>query len=104
MGTAVTRGTAAAGAAGASVMAAAGTRGTAAAGAAGAGMAGTTGYRSDGLRERIAREGRWRDVAYADEGDGERIDPRTLSIGLDDLLPAERTVAIDSGNFMGYPS
>ena len=72
-------------------------------------MAGTAGYRSDGLRERIAREGRWRDVPYvddraADEGDGERIDPRTLSIGLDDLLPAERTVAIDSGNFMGYPS
>jgi acetolactate synthase-1/2/3 large subunit len=96
-------------AAGAGVMGAAGTRGTAAAGAARAGMAGTTGYRSDGLRERIAREGRWRDVPYvddgaADEADGERIDPRTLSIGLDDLLPAERTVAIDSGNFMGYPS
>ncbi len=72
--------------------------------AAGAGVAGAAGYRSDGLRQRIAREGRWRDVAYADEGDGERIDPRTLSIGLDDLLPAERTVAIDSGNFMGYPS
>jgi acetolactate synthase-1/2/3 large subunit len=100
MGAAGTRGTAAAGA---GVTGAAGTRGTAA-GAARAGMAGTTGYRSDGLRERIAREGRWRDVAYADEGDGERIDPRTLSIGLDDLLPAERTVAIDSGNFMGYPS
>ena len=43
-------------------------------------------------------------VAYKDEGDGERIDPRTLSIALDDLLPAERTVAVDSGNFMGYPS
>jgi thiamine pyrophosphate-dependent acetolactate synthase large subunit-like protein len=62
------------------------------------------GYRSDALRERIAREGRWRDVAFADESDGERIDPRTLSIALDDLLPAERTVAVDSGNFMGYPS
>jgi thiamine pyrophosphate-dependent acetolactate synthase large subunit-like protein len=44
------------------------------------------------------------DDGAADEGHGERIDPRTLSIGLDDLLPAERTVAIDSGNFMGYPS
>ncbi len=74
-----------------------------------AGAVSTAGYRSDGLRERIAREVRWRDVPYvddgaADKGDGERIDPRTLSIGLDDLLPAERTVAIDSGNFMGYPS
>src|SRR5206468_6255146 len=35
---------------------------------------------------------------------GPRIDPRTLSIALDDLLPAERTVAVDSGNFMGYPA
>ena len=33
-----------------------------------------------------------------------RIDPRTLSIALDDLLPAQRTVAVDSGNFMGYPA
>ena len=32
------------------------------------------------------------------------MDPRTLTIGLDDLLPAERVVCIDSGNFMGYPS
>ena len=62
------------------------------------------GYRSAALAGRIAREVRWRDVPYADEGDGERIDPRTLSRALDDLFPAERTVAIDSGNFMGYPS
>ncbi len=61
------------------------------------------------MRARIADQGRWRDVPYVDdsakdESDGERIDPRTLSIALDDLLPAERTVAVDSGNFMGYPS
>jgi acetolactate synthase I/II/III large subunit len=43
-------------------------------------------------------------VPYADESDARRIDPRTLTIALDDMLPAERTVAIDSGNFMGYPS
>jgi acetolactate synthase I/II/III large subunit len=65
---------------------------------------GAAGYRSDGLRERIQREVRWRDVPYDDESDGSLIDPRTLSIALDDLLPAERTVAVDSGNFMGYPS
>jgi len=65
---------------------------------------GTEGYRPAEVRERIADQVRWRDVAYKDEGDGERIDPRTLSIALDDLLPAERTVAVDSGNFMGYPS
>jgi thiamine pyrophosphate-dependent acetolactate synthase large subunit-like protein len=69
-----------------------------------AGTRGARGYRSAELRERIAREVRWRDVPFADESDGQRIDPRTLSRALDDLLPAERTVAVDSGNFMGYPS
>ncbi len=62
------------------------------------------GYRSAELRALIAAQGRWRDVPFRDESDGERIDPRTLSIALDDLLPAERTVGVDSGNFMGYPS
>jgi thiamine pyrophosphate-dependent acetolactate synthase large subunit-like protein len=69
-----------------------------------AGALGTAGYRSAQLRKRIARDVRWRDIAYADDGDGQHIDPRTLSIALDDMLPAERTVAVDSGNFMGYPS
>jgi thiamine pyrophosphate-dependent acetolactate synthase large subunit-like protein len=63
-----------------------------------------SGYRSPELAERLARERRWRDHPYRDDSDGSRIDPRTLSIALDDLLPAERTVAVDSGNFMGYPA
>jgi acetolactate synthase I/II/III large subunit len=63
-----------------------------------------TGYRSGALRGRLAAGIRWRDVPYDDESDGQRIDPRTLTIALDDMLPAERIVAIDSGNFMGYPS
>ena len=62
------------------------------------------GYRSEPVAERIEREIRWRDVPYDDEGDGAHIDPRTFSIALDDLLPAERIVSVDSGNFMGYPS
>ncbi len=62
------------------------------------------GYRSEELRKRIGAENRWRDVPFTDESDGRRIDPRTLTIALDDLLPAERIVAVDSGNFMGYPS
>ncbi len=62
------------------------------------------GYRSARLGERIAREVRWRDVPFRDESDGGRVDPRALSIALDDMLPAERVVAVDSGNFMGYPS
>ena len=64
----------------------------------------TGGYRSAAVGERIACEVRWRDVPFTDESDGQRIDPRALSIALDDLLPAERVVAVDSGNFMGYPS
>src|SRR5262249_46805962 len=62
------------------------------------------GYRSDDVRHRIAAQVRWRDVSYQDESGHGKIDPRTLTIALDDLLPAERTVAVDSGNFMGYPS
>ena len=69
-----------------------------------AGQPGAAGYRSAGLRDRIARQVRWRDVPYDDESGDGRIDPRTLTIGLDDMLPAERIVAVDSGNFMGYPS
>jgi acetolactate synthase I/II/III large subunit len=62
------------------------------------------GYRTDQVRGRIAREVRWRDVPYSDEGGDGLIDPRTLSIALDDMLPVQRTVSVDSGNFMGYPS
>ncbi|MET8334799.1 thiamine pyrophosphate-binding protein [Streptosporangium canum] len=68
------------------------------------GVPGGGGYRSVALARRIARENRWRDVLYDDEGGEGRIDPRTLTIELDDLLPAERVVSVDSGNFMGYPS
>ncbi|MGP3930493.1 thiamine pyrophosphate-binding protein [Nonomuraea sp. KM88] len=67
-------------------------------------VAGAGGYRSTEIGRRIRAEGRWRDVPYDDESAGGRIDPRTLTIGLDDLLPQERIVSPDSGNFMGYPS
>ncbi|MEV0314501.1 thiamine pyrophosphate-binding protein [Nonomuraea fuscirosea] len=66
--------------------------------------AGAPGYRSPELAGRIEAEGRWRAVPYEDESGGGRIDPRTLTIALDDLLPQDRIVSIDSGNFMGYPS
>jgi acetolactate synthase I/II/III large subunit len=62
------------------------------------------GWRSPALRDRIDAEGRWPAVSYVDESDAGGIDPRTLSIALDGLLPAQRTVVVDSGNFMGYPS
>ena len=65
---------------------------------------GATGYRTPEIAARLAGAGRWRDVPFEDDGDASTIDPRALSIALDDLLPAERVIAVDSGNFMGYPS
>jgi thiamine pyrophosphate-dependent acetolactate synthase large subunit-like protein len=62
------------------------------------------GYRSVALAEEIRERLRWRDVPYDDIGTDQYIDPRTLSIALDEILPPERVVAIDSGNFMGYPA
>jgi acetolactate synthase I/II/III large subunit len=63
-----------------------------------------TGYRTDDVRRRIEAGLAWSSVPFDDlTGDG-RIDPRTLSRELDVLLPPERVVAVDSGNFMGYPA
>jgi thiamine pyrophosphate-dependent acetolactate synthase large subunit-like protein len=47
---------------------------------------------------------RWRDEPFAASAAPDVLDPRALSIALDDLLPAERTVVVDSGAFMGWPS
>ena len=66
------------------------------------------GVRGEGFRngwlEREISEGRTRDEPYEDLGTAEYIDPRTLTITLDDLLPWERTVCTDSGHFLGYPA
>ncbi|MFA9430279.1 thiamine pyrophosphate-binding protein [Egicoccus sp. AB-alg2] len=62
------------------------------------------GYRRPDVAARLRERRRWRDEPYDDWGDGTTIDPRTLTIALDDLLPAERVIGVDSGNFMGYPS
>ena len=63
-----------------------------------------TGYRTPEVLARIAAEARWRDVPFEPLDEPGRIDPRTVTAALDDALPAERVVAVDSGNFMGYPS
>jgi thiamine pyrophosphate-dependent acetolactate synthase large subunit-like protein len=62
------------------------------------------GYRTAELRARIAAGAAARTVPFEDESDGTRIDARALSIELDELLPAQRVLAVDSGNFMGYPT
>jgi thiamine pyrophosphate-dependent acetolactate synthase large subunit-like protein len=60
-------------------------------------------WRNEGTMERLAA-GTWADDPYEDEGTDEYIDPRTLSRVVAELLPAERSVAVDSGHFLGYPS
>ncbi|WP_461170529.1 thiamine pyrophosphate-binding protein [Arthrobacter sp. Z1-15] len=52
----------------------------------------------------ILKSSSWRDVQTPDLSTPALIDPRVLSRELDALLPAERIVSVDSGNFMGYPS
>ncbi len=47
---------------------------------------------------------RWRDEPYADSPPPGTIDPRTLAIALNDLLPADRAIAVDSGAFTGWPA
>jgi thiamine pyrophosphate-dependent acetolactate synthase large subunit-like protein len=62
-----------------------------------------SGWRSPQLAERI-QSGRWQATAFDDASADARIDPRVLSARLNHLLPAERSLAIDSGHFMGYPA
>ena len=62
------------------------------------------GYRTPEVTARIAAEGRLADAPYPDVSTDRTIDPRTLSREIGARLPSEITLAVDSGNFMGYPS
>ncbi len=61
------------------------------------------GWRSSERAAEIARR-TWHAEPYADATRDGRIDPRTLSIALDELLPEQRTVAVDSGHLTGWPA
>lgn len=63
-----------------------------------------TGYRSDEARASIAI-GDWRQQPV-DQGETSStgVEPRALTLILDEILPSERIVSVDSGNFMGYPA
>ena len=67
-------------------------------------VAAREGYRNTAIAARIKESIDWNQVDYADLSSEWLIDPRTLTKRLDELLPAERIVSVDSGNFMGYPS
>lgn len=62
-----------------------------------------TGWRTPEIAERI-RSGTWQSTPFADASTATHIDPRALSMKLDQLVPADRNLAIDSGHFMGYPA
>lgn len=62
------------------------------------------GYRTEAVAARISSSIHWQQVDFEDLSNGQRIDPRTLTKALNELLPTERIVSVDSGNFMGYPS
>ncbi len=66
--------------------------------------AGAVKQRTAEMRELIARCSRKNAEAFEDLTGPDGIDPRRLSIALDDALPEERVVSVDSGNFMGYPA
>ena len=62
-------------------------------------------YRTETVRERIATGVRWDQTPTEDLSvPGQYVDPRQITKRLNELLPTERVVSIDSGNFMGYPS
>ena len=62
-----------------------------------------TGFRTPDLAREIATR-RWSDEPYEDASTDEWIDPRTLSIALNERLPPTKNVAVDSGHFLGYPA
>jgi thiamine pyrophosphate-dependent acetolactate synthase large subunit-like protein len=68
-------------------------------------MAELAGKRRTGTtRTRLAAERDWRGVTFRDTSTADRIDPRTATIALDKILDADRNIAVDSGNFLGYPA
>ena len=61
-----------------------------------------SGWRAE-VADDIAKLG-WADEPYAEASATGRIDPRTLSIALATMLPEERTVVLDGGHFIAWPS
>lgn len=62
------------------------------------------GYRTSAVALRVAESLDWGDQPYEDRSDASHIDPRALTNALDDMLPLERVVIPDGGNFNAYPA
>ncbi len=66
------------------------------------GIADRAGYRTPAIAEAISAGRLWRDQPYEPRREDGRIDPRSLAIALDHLLPAERIVTADAGSHTEY--
>lgn len=64
----------------------------------------TGGYRNDAVAERLAATRHWSEQEFEDRGGDGKIDPRALTNALDAMLPTERVVVPDGGNFNAYPA
>jgi thiamine pyrophosphate-dependent acetolactate synthase large subunit-like protein len=62
-----------------------------------------TGFHTPELAAQIANR-RWSSEPYDDAGSDTYIDPRTFSIKVNEALPQNRQIAVDSGHFLGYPA
>ena len=60
--------------------------------------------RPDPEIEAAARRCAWRLQPFDETPGAGRIDPRAFSIALEEALPAERTMVVDSGHFLGWPA
>ena len=58
------------------------------------------GFRTDSVRRDI-QGFRWEDE-FEDEGTEDTVDPRAALMALEEMLPKERTVAVDCGHFAGF--
>lgn len=63
----------------------------------------TATWRNAGIAVEIAG-GQWRRQQPEGSDAPDRVDPRTLAIALDAMLPDDRAIAVDSGHFVGWPS
>jgi thiamine pyrophosphate-dependent acetolactate synthase large subunit-like protein len=60
--------------------------------------------RPDPELEAAARACAWRLQEFTEVAGPGRIDPRVFTMALEEALPAERTVVVDSGHFLGWPA
>ncbi|MCS5734514.1 thiamine pyrophosphate-binding protein [Herbiconiux daphne] len=62
------------------------------------------GYRTPVVAERVAASRYWSEQPYFTRAEADRVDPHELSNVLDEILPMNRIVVSDGGNFNCYPA